>query len=242
MDGSDIHGRRINTFLSDNYGGSAPKKRHGETRATLRSSGNSGMNIIEDIGRAAETLKNVKSESKTIEVTGHSNSQVFARATKVENGVTMLVGGFSNQQLAGVLEYRRGLAKRMDVLEKAKIDGSPQYIDDAEREVEAYQQQHQEAAEMSKAFEEVALKLEAAGVDQVNLQSCRAGDESRPLDKVGFSAGAMKDNLKTLLSTSNHIVRAGAHQEDLVSEEEGRRIILRVGETGEAHRTSLPAP
>ncbi|MGC4065036.1 MAG: RHS repeat-associated core domain-containing protein [Polyangiaceae bacterium] len=242
MAGTDTHGSRINEFLRVNYGATRPQKRHGETRATLQFSGESGIDIIRDIGRAADTLRAVKSDSKTIEVAGHSNSQVFARSTVVENGVTMLVGGVSNQQLAEVLEYRRGLAKRVSTLSKAKADGSSQYIDDAEREVAEFRNKNQEAAIMSEELETVAKKLELAGVEQVNLQSCRAGDDANPLDKVGLSAGAMTENLKKVLSTQSHKVRIGAHKEDLVSEQEGRRILLRVGETGEPHSASLPAP
>jgi hypothetical protein len=244
------------------------EQHEGEWRTRLASgASDAGTAIVADIGRAADALQSAKASRKTIELAGHSTARHFTRDTHEQGGNTYLDGGLTSVLLGDVGRCRKRFAEIQADIDKARAKGDSQGVRLLKEEMVNYPQKTFPSDEWpllpeveldssggvvevldhgklkvkwSDPFLELAEKLEAVGVDQLNLQSCRAGS-GNPVGTVGGLVNPpVQDGLQILLSTATHTISVGAHTEDLTTD--GAKNTVQVGDSGIPHSRSLPAP
>jgi RHS repeat-associated protein len=213
---SDRHAMAMDRFVDRNYGkaGAPPKVYQGEYRRSIAATTTDGngdaMDIVRDIGRAADATKEALT-IKTIAVIVHGDR---------EGGIGRQAQQGSSLSAADVRNL--GIFKRgVELLRK---DGDEEAVTD-------YLAAHQKEAAALDVFETAARKLEAANVQNVELQGCDLGN------------GKFGANFGYLLSTEKNKVRVGTFTENTNSYPDEYVPKVSVGETeSQKSSTTLPTP
>ncbi len=200
------------------------------------------IHMIQDIGRAADALKNARANERVVALICHGNSSQIGR---FDPGLWLTDGDLRSlgQATRDTARVRRRIARARDRLAAAEaaVPRDLAEIRAAQEELESWEVQLPNDAinEMLSAFEETAQKLNDANVKSVELQACGTAGSNEPIPTFEF-LGRLKDFLR---------VPVRGHPETIWCFLRGRVATLWLGDENDMGKpgthtssTSLPIP
>jgi hypothetical protein len=226
---NDVQARNMDKFLRLNYGkpGDPPKEFKGthdgkpihELRRSVAASGPNPIDIIHDIGTAAQAVRNDDANLRVVDLVLHGNTDRIGRR---DPGIFLLDSDLRNlESLKGERKLRqRAVDRAQERLKAAQKNGDPEDIAAAREEVKSRQDNLNDlnsegGMPLLQAFDQAATDLEKAQIDLVELQACGTAGSQGGVAALGFLS-----RLERLLSTPGHKVDVKGHSELIFSNDD----------------------